>query len=669
MLKNTKNDSIIFVLNMNHSWFVSKEERLGMKKSLFTIIFIFLISFYMRFDDMSVVQAANLREEALKLAADEVGYLEKESMDNLYDDTANAGTNNYTKYAVELCVAYGQPWNATFFWWVMSSAGVPREAYPNRTTVTSDWYKDRGMFRETTDYIPQPGDYIILGDRMQCGLVESVDVEANTVTYIAGNVSDSVARVTRDLDDEYIYGYGLIDYDYVYQPTGLDLGDNYCAMLFKTSASKYFRNYEDNPVLWSEVNRADYRWLFKKQEDGTYVIQSLYDGKVLEVKNAGTARNSQISLGEFQEENNEHQKWYIITFGVGYRLIPQNNTNSCLEMLYDNDGAGMHLWNHHDGMQHMVSITGIDYIGLTGLTIDADYDKTMYVGDKQILDYELKPSDASSDMVCWVSSDNSVAEVSEDGIVVAKKEGIVTILCKSTFDNTISDKIVIQVKSKSTEPEVSTEENATTTESSEASTEKPEISTEKQETSTEKPETSTEQTDNDNNQQNTVDNETQDSPVKKGHRIKGKQCWFSIISVKKKTVKVISIKNKKTSNVRIPSTVKYKGKTYKVVSVGENAFKDNKYLKSVTIGDNVTSIHESAFRGCKKLKKIVIGKKVTVIGKKAFYNCTRLKVIKIKSTKLKKIGSKAFKKIDKNPTIYAPKAKMKKYQKLFKGKI
>ncbi len=650
---------------MYHSWFVSKEERLGMKKFLFTIICVFMISFFTRFDDMSVVHATNLREEAVKLATDQVGYLEKDSMDNLYDYTANAGTNNYTKYAVELCVAYGQPWNATFFWWVMSTTGVPREAYPNRTTVTSDWYKERGMFRETTDYTPQPGDYIILGDRMQCGLVESVDVETNTVTYIAGNVSDSVARVTRNLDDEYIYGYGLIDYDYVYQPQGLDIGENHCAMIFKTSSGKYFRNYEQAPVLWLEGNRADYKWMFKRQEDGTYMIQSLYDGKVLQVKDAGTSRYTRIVLGD-EQENDNHQKWYIINFGVGYRLIPKNATNYCMEAVTDNDGTEMWLWNHHDGMQQMFTLTTIDYIGLTGITIDSDYDKTMYVGESQILDYELAPKDASSDMVSWVSSDKSIAEVDEDGILKAKKEGMVTILCKSTFDNTISDKVVIQVKEKSTEQETTTEEqNTTTTEKQETSTEKQETSTEKQETSTEKQEESTEY-------QETTTEKTESAQkevVNNGTKIKGNQCWFTITSVKKKTVKVIGVSNKNATNIKIPATVKYKGKTYKITAIEKNAFKNNKKIKTVSIGNNVKTIHESAFRGCKQLKNVVIGKKVAVIGKTAFYNCRKLQVIKIKSIKLKKIGSKAFKKIDKNPIIYAPKKKMKKYQKLFEGKI
>ena len=38
-------------------------------------------------------------QAVLKIAEAEVGYLEKKSAANLYDKTANAGRNNYTKYA------------------------------------------------------------------------------------------------------------------------------------------------------------------------------------------------------------------------------------------------------------------------------------------------------------------------------------------------------------------------------------------------------------------------------------------------------------------------------------------------------------------------------------------------------------------------------------------
>ncbi len=636
-----------------------------MKRVFASIIGIVLCTFLIQLNDLSVVRAENLREEAVKLAASQVGYHEKNSTDNIYDFTANAGSNNYTKYAISLGVTYGQPWNATFFWWVMDAVGVPRDVYPARTTVTSEWFVDRGMFVETAGYIPQLGDYIILGDREQCGIVESVDEETGTVTYIAGNVSDTVARVTRDINDEYIYGYGLIDYEYVYEPVGMDLGDNYCAILLRTNTRKPLRNYIGYPVLWTEVERADYRWLFKKQEDGTYIIQSLYDGRVLEVKDGGATRNTEVVMADIRTENNEYQKWYVCRNDTGVRLIPQHATNYSLNVIGEAnvDGSKLNIHQHNDKNAQKFSLYSIGYVGLTGIAIDSSYDKTMYVNDKQMLEYELVPDNACSNMVEWVSSDNSVVEIDQDGIVVAKKKGIVTIICKSTFDNTISDKITIQVKEKSTEQESTADEQDSNTQEDAASTEKQEVTTEKQETTTENVSTKQEETSTEATQSE------KKTIVKNGTKIKGKQCWFIITSVKKKTVKVIGASNKKATNIKIPATVKYKGKHYKVTAVGKKAFKNNKKIKSVTIGNNVATIQESAFYGCKQLKKVVIGKKVTVIGKTAFYRCSKLQTIKIQSTKLKKIGSKAFKKIDKNPIIYAPKKKMKKYQKLFEGKI
>ena len=629
-----------------------------MKKVLASIIGIVLCTFLIQLNDLSVVHAENLREEAVKLAASQVGYHEKNSTDNIYDYTANSGSNNYTKYAISLSVTYGQPWNATFFWWVMDAVGVPGDVYPARTTVTSEWFVERGMFRETVGYIPQPGDYIILGDREQCGIVESVDEEKGTVTYIAGNISDAVARVTRDMNDEYIYGYGLIDYEYVYEPVGMYLGDNYCAILLRTNTRKPLRNYIGYPVLWTEVERADYRWLFKKQEDGTYIIQSLYDGRVLEVKDGGAIRNTEVVMADIRTENNEYQKWYVCQNDTGVRLIPQHATNYSLNIVGEAnvDGTKLNIHQHNDKNAQNFSLYAIDYVGLTGIAIDSGYDKTMYVNDKQMLEYELVPDNACSNMVEWVSSDNSVVEIDQDGIVVAKKSGIVTIICKSTFDNTISDKITIQVREKPTEQEATADEQGSNIQEGAASTEKQETTTEN--VSTKEEETSTE---------TTVSNKK--TVVKNGIRIKGKQCWFIITSVKKKTVKVIGASNKKTTHIKIPATVKYKGIHYKVTAIGKKAFKNNKKINSVTIGNNVATIQESAFYGCKQLKNVVIGKKVAVIGKTAFYNCIKLQVIKIQSTKLKKIGSKAFKKIDKNPIIYAPKKKMKKYQKLFEGKI
>ncbi|MDE5863434.1 MAG: leucine-rich repeat protein [Lachnospiraceae bacterium] len=124
----------------------------------------------------------------------------------------------------------------------------------------------------------------------------------------------------------------------------------------------------------------------------------------------------------------------------------------------------------------------------------------------------------------------------------------------------------------------------------------------------------------------------------------------------------------KEKTITIPNSVSWKHVEYKVITVSKNAFKNNKNLTMVNIGDNVTSIEKSAFENCKKLSKVTMGKKVTKIGANAFSGCKNLKTITVKSTKLKTIGKNAFRNIHKKAVIKVPKSKLGAYRKLFKNK-
>lgn len=99
--------------------------------------------------------------------------------------------------------------------------------------------------------------------------------------------------------------------------------------------------------------------------------------------------------------------------------------------------------------------------------------------------------------------------------------------------------------------------------------------------------------------------------------------------------------DKDVTEVEVPEEVVLNGVKYKVTAISDNAFKNNKKLKKVVIGDEITSIGKNAFYGCKNLKTVEIGKNVTSIGSKAFYKCTSLEKITIPS-KVKKIGTSAF---------------------------
>lgn len=76
--------------------------------------------------------------------------------------------------------------------------------------------------------------------------------------------------------------------------------------------------------------------------------------------------------------------------------------------------------------------------------------------------------------------------------------------------------------------------------------------------------------------------------------------------------------NSYTGIVTIPSTVSYGGTTYRVIEIGESAFRGSTGLSRVYIGSNVTVIGLSAFYKCSNLTTIGIPAGVTTIGSSAF---------------------------------------------------
>ena len=73
-----------------------------------------------------------------------------------------------------------------------------------------------------------------------------------------------------------------------------------------------------------------------------------------------------------------------------------------------------------------------------------------------------------------------------------------------------------------------------------------------------------------------------------------------------------------SGNVIIPATIAANGQTYRVIAIGEGAFKGNAAITSVTISSGIIQIGASAFRGCTNLTEIIIGKDVSAIGERAF---------------------------------------------------
>lgn len=153
----------------------------------------------------------------------------------------------------------------------------------------------------------------------------------------------------------------------------------------------------------------------------------------------------------------------------------------------------------------------------------------------------------------------------------------------------------------------------------------------------------------------------------------------------------VCVEHSDGTDVTIPDTVVIAGKKYKVTSIADNAYKNNKKLKKIKIGKNITKIGKNAFFGCIKLKSVTGGKNVVTIGDGAFRKCKvlpkitlyskvskigkdafrddkKLKKIVIKSKKLKagSVGKKAFGNISKKAAFTFPKGKKTAYKKIIK---
>ena len=107
---------------------------------------------------------------------------------------------------------------------------------------------------------------------------------------------------------------------------------------------------------------------------------------------------------------------------------------------------------------------------------------------------------------------------------------------------------------------------------------------------------------------------------------------YKVTSSRSSSQTVAFIGNKVKTSVTIPATIKIKGATYKVTEISTNAFKNNRKLKKVVIGQNIVRIGKNSFYGCKKLTSITIkSSRLTLknIGKNAFKNTSPKATVKV----------------------------------------
>ena len=279
------------------------------------------------------------------------------------------------------------------------------------------------------------------------------------------------------------------------------------------------------------------------------------------------------------------------TTGITGYAAAQFKDRTVVDALNANDGVEETVWyqnTENPDLAFNMTVT-------SDITVPETLNVTL--GKTMKLQASVTPEDATNKTLVYTSSDDTIASVKEDGTVSGLKLGTADITVKA-MDTGKEKTVKVTVKKAEKEPANPTNPSQPTTKT-----------------------------------------------VKKGTKLIVGTNTFVVTNVKAKTVSYKGTKNKKAAKITIPATVKSGKQVYKVTTIADNAFKNNK-----------------------KIKTVVVGKNVRTIGKKAFYGCKNLKKITVQSSIIKKVGAKAFKGINKKAVIKVPSKKYKAYKKVFKGK-
>ncbi len=281
---------------------------------------------------------------------------------------------------------------------------------------------------------------------------------------------------------------------------------------------------------------------------------------------------------------------------------------------------------------------------------DMDFDKkniSLCSGDSCKLLPNLIPIQATLEGANWHSADETIATVANDGTVTACKPGKTEIIVKkdtiqAQYEVRVNERIEIDSEAKNAGNQI--------------------ISGQKQE-------------------------------LKKNDMFVYGNGIYRNLNENNLCVTYVGAVNRRIKTVVIPNTVEKNDIHYKVTTIAENAFKNNKDVTKVVIGDNVEAVGKETFSGCTKLKSVIIGSKVKIIGdcafekcisltkitipvkvnkigKKVFYGCKKVKTIIIKTRKLtvKNVSEQAFRGVGSKTVVKVIKSKKKAYTILFRKK-
>lgn len=297
--------------------------------------------------------------------------------------------------------------------------------------------------KETLPPLPKPE--ITSGKRGEFGIDKNINEE--TIDNYLGR-SDSVYRDMRMLEDPakyeniggdrflsgYIKGFEVIPLPYIIPVEGLpeEVGNTYYGnTLFREENGKYIANYKESNKILEQIFPKD-KVIFLMCGGGGY---------------AGMTKNFLISMG--YDENkiyNVGGHWYYK--GKNNIEVPKKEING--QLTYDFSKVPYHKIDF-DKLTKSTNYKESKY-KVSELKINTDKIE-LEEGATFKLNVIVLPNEAKNKEVKWISKDESVAKVSEEGTVTGIKEGTTTIIVESVDGKkTVTCEVII--KKKPTPPKI-----------------------------------------------------------------------------------------------------------------------------------------------------------------------------------------------------------------------
>ena len=174
-------------------------------------------------------------------------------------------------------------------------------------------------------------------------------------------------------------------------PNFINFGDDFYANIIKASTWSTLVNKNPNLEVGGEgeAEGSDI-WHFRRMKDGTYIIQSLFDGKYLDVEKFSNQKGANVYCYDYTGDSN--QRWYLTLGKNGKVLIPKNATGLCLDVSNDGSDAGTNaqLWEPNGTTAQEFNVYKEDTLKLGTANVTLSNNNYIYDGKEKKPDVTVK---------------------------------------------------------------------------------------------------------------------------------------------------------------------------------------------------------------------------------------------------------------------------------------